>query len=263
MMTVDAPVQEAINGGVYRRRDQIQVYARTKLLPPESIALVRYRDDIQGGRVLDLGCGAGRLAVYFRPLVEDYVGLDVSRHMVEHCQETFPGFEFVQGDMRSLNPLEDGAFDSVFAISNLFDAVSHEDRLRVLAEVRRVLAPRGLLVFSSHNRDYFQAGAGPRLERHRNPLTQLRAFVDYLSACAHHRRIKAHHRFEPSYALLNDSGNNYRSLHYYIRSQVQAEQLSDAGFELLECLDSRGLTMDVTQRNPAEQSITYVARRCD
>ena len=255
--------QEAINGRLYRNADLVRVYAQTKLLPAEATVLVRYRDDIQDRRVLDLGCGAGRLAVYLRPLTEDYVGADVSSHMVAHCRRVFEEFRFVQADMRSLAPFDDGAFDSVIAISNLFDAVSHEDRLLVLAEVRRVLAPQGLLIFSSHNRDYIHAGAAPRLEFHRNPLTQMRLFVDYLQARANHRRIQPLHRFEPNYALLNDSGNNYCSLHYYVSRDVQAEQLAEAGFELLECLDELGRTLDPTETDRADQSILYVARRTD
>lgn len=266
MVITEAPApdtQEAINGRLYRNADLVRVYAQTKLLPPEATALIRYRDDIQGRRVLDLGCGAGRLAVYLRPLTDEYVGADVSPHMVAHCRRVFGEFPFVQADMRALTPFDSGSFDTVFAVSNLFDAVSHEDRLRVLAEVRRVLAPQGLLIFSSHNRDYIHAGAAPRLAFHRNPLTQLRLLIDYLQARANHRRIKPLHRFEPDYALLNDSGNNYCSLHYYVSRDVQAEQLTDAGFKLLDCLDELGRTLDPTEQDRADQSLHYVARRSD
>jgi SAM-dependent methyltransferase len=267
MVITEAPTpaaaQEAINGRLYRNTDLVRVYAQTKLLPAEAAALVRYRDDIQGRRVLDLGCGAGRLAIYLRPHTEGYVGADVSSHMVAHCHRVFEEFPFVQADMRSLTPFDSGSFHVVFAVSNLLDAVSHEDRLQVLAEARRVLSPRGLLIFSSHNRDYLHAGAAPRWRFHRNPITQLRLFFDDLQARANHRRIKPFHRLEPEYALLNDSGNNYRSLHYYISRDVQAEQLANAGFELLECLDELGRTLDPTEQDRADQSILYVARRSE
>lgn len=255
--------QEAINGRLYREADLVQYYAPAKLHPSESTALVRYRDDIHGQRVLDLGCGAGRLTTYLRPLVERYVGLDVSAHMVEHCQKAFPGLEFVQGDMRSLAPFDDGAFDTVFAVANLFDAVSHVERLQVLAEVRRVLAPGGLLIFSTHNRNYQHAGAGPTLKLHRNPITQIHVLFEYLQARANHRRIKPFHRFETEYALLNDSGNNYHTLHYYIGRDVQTRQLANAGFEPLECLGDWGETLGTKSRDIVYPSLLYVARRDD
>lgn len=253
--------QEAINGRLYRNTNLVQTYVVTKLHPTESTALVRYRDHIESCRVLDLGCGAGRLASYLRPLTSHYVGLDVSEYMVGHCRRNFPELEFVQGDMRSLTQFDDGSFDSVFAVANLFDAVSHPERLEVFAEVRRVLAPGGVLIFTAHNRNYSQAGTGPRLQFHRNPLTQLRVLVDYFQASRNHRRIKPLHRFEPDYALLNDSGNNYFTLHYYVTREVQARQIEQAGFEFLECLGWSGHTLREGDPDENCPSILYVARR--
>ena len=264
MVTQTAPresAQDAINGRLYREQNLVSTYTPTRLHPPEATALVRYRDDIHCQRVLDLGCGAGRLATYLRPLVEEYVGVDVSRHMVEHCRRAFKELEFIQGDMRSMPQIENDSFDTVFAVANLFDAVSHAERLEVLAEVRRILAPGGLLVFSAHNRNYREAGDAPRLGRHRNPLTQMRLLLDYLQASSNHRRIKPFHRNESEYALLNDSGNNYHTLHYYVSRDVQASQLARAGFELLECLGEYGETLGPADRDDAYSSLMYVARR--
>ena len=255
--------QDDINGKLYDRADWVQDYATVNLHPPEAIALVRYRDDIQGRRVLDLGCGAGRLAIYLRPLTDNYVGVDRSPHMVAFCQRTFAGLPFVQADMRDLRQFEAGSFDTVFAVFNLFDAVSHEDRLTVLAEVRRVLSPRGLLVFSSHNRNYTNAATAPHLEFTRNPISQVRYAVEYLRNAANHRRVKSMERIEHDYALLNDSGYNYEVLHYYIGREAQAQQLADASFELVECMDEFGRTLGRGDDDSAYSSLQYVARPTD
>jgi ubiquinone/menaquinone biosynthesis C-methylase UbiE len=208
--------QDEINGRLYRRADLVRDSSVLTLSPPEVMALIRYREDVVGRRVLDLGCGAGRLAAYLRPLAGRYVGLDVSPHMVNHCRQAFVGLEFLRGDMRHLQAFSDNSFDTVFAICNLFDAVSQDDRLKTLAEVRRVLAPGGLLVFSAHNRNYSGLGKGPTLQLSRNPFTQLRYLVEYLQSISNSRRIKPHQRFEADYVLLNDSGHNFAVLHYYI-----------------------------------------------
>lgn len=255
--------QETINGQLYREANLVQTYLPVKLHPSEATALVRYRDDIHGQTVLDLGCGAGRLTTYLRPLVKKYVGLDVSAHMVHHCRKTFQGLEFIHGDMRSLRPFHHGSFDAIFAVANLFDAVSHEERLQVLAEVRRVLVPGGLLVFSTHNRNYVHAGSGPKVRFHRNPITQMRVLVEYLLESRNHRRIKPFHYFEADYALLNDSGNSYHTLHYYITREVQQRQLENAGFELIESLGDWGETLGDMSRDEVYSSILYVARRDD
>lgn len=255
--------QEQINGRFYRQANLVREYTATKLYPSEATVFVRYGDDLVGQRVLDLGCGAGRLATYLRPLTDDYAGVDVSSHMVDYCSRAFPGLEFHQADMRELTPIGDSSCQAVLAISNLFDAVSHTDRLRTLAEVRRVMKPDGLLAFSSHNRNYDQAGTGPKLEFHRNPLTQARLFADFLQASLNHRRNKLRERSEPEYALINDSGNNYQNLHYYIVRDVQARQLELAGFQLLECLDPLGGTLGPSDDDSPCPSILYIARRRD
>ncbi len=252
--------QNAINSRLYSRADLVREYADLNLFPPEATAIVRYHDDIVGKRVLELGCGAGRLATYLRPHTEHFVGLDFSPHMVEFCRQNVEGPRFLQGDMRDLTAFADGSFDTVFAVYNLFDAVSHEDRLRVLAEVRRVLAPGGLLIFNSHNRNYAHLGVGPHLRFSRNPFTLARRVVEYFQSRANHRHIKAHQVFEIDYALVNDSAHNFAVLHYYISRASQAKQLAGAGFHLLECLDESGLTLAAGDDDRDCSTVHYVAR---
>ncbi len=258
-----AAAQDAINERLYRRANLVSCYSSTKLYPSEATVLVRYREDLVNRRILDLGCGAGRLATFFRPHIDHYVGLDISPYMVTHCRRTFAGMEFVEGDMRDLSQFDAGSFDAIFAVSNLIDAVTHEDRLRVFQELRRVLANRGLLVFSSHNRNHVHAGDPPQLTFHRNPWTQLRSFADYIKATANHRRIRPLHRFESDYALLNDSGNNYNSLHYYVSREVATRQLDASGFEFIECLDELGRSLTRADDDRDCPSLLYVARRSE
>ncbi|HWA99493.1 MAG TPA: class I SAM-dependent methyltransferase, partial [Pirellulales bacterium] len=228
--------QDQVNGRLYARDDLVEQYAVQQLAPAEAAALVRYHDHVLARRVLDLGCGAGRLTTYLRPLVDQYVGLDISPHMLAFCRAQFPELEFHHGDMRRLTPFADGAFDTVFAVFNLFDAVSHDDRLRTLAEVRRVLAPGGLLIFSAHNRNYRSFAEPPRLLRSANPVAQLRYVVRYLRCRSNYRRVRPHQVLHDDCALVSDTGHDFAVLHYYISRQAQGRQLAGAGFELLECL---------------------------
>lgn len=260
-ISISETAQDRVNGSLYRHANLVQGYSKIKLFPSEAAALIRYREAFLNQRVLDMGCGAGRLAAYLRPLTDQYVGIDISPRMVEHCRRVYPELAFHQADMRSLDPLEDASFDAILAISNLFDAVPHDDRLRVFSEVHRVLDIPGLLVFSSHNRNYVHAGAGPTLEFSRNPLTQLRYVVDYLQAQRNHRRYQSLQSFQPEYSLINDSGNEFRNLHYYIDRNVQARQLEDSGFQLLDCLDPQGMRLGPSDDDRECPSILYIARR--
>src|ERR1019366_8247253 len=77
--------------------------------------------------------------------------LDLSRSRVgesERCR-------FEIGDARDLSRFGDGEFDVVLFSFNGMDYISHEDRLRVLAPVRRVLRPGGTFFFSAHSLNVF------------------------------------------------------------------------------------------------------------
>ncbi len=93
------------------------------------------------GRVLELGCGAGRFlrAIHFHRPELELVGADVSRHALEILSETSPGIETRSVEGTSL-PAANGEFDAVLAL----DVLEHvTDPDHTLGEIRRVLAPGG------------------------------------------------------------------------------------------------------------------------
>ena len=164
-------------------------------------------------------------------------------------------------DMRDLARWSDGSLDFVFGPNNVIDAVSHADRLKTLAEARRVLREGGLLVFSSHNRCYVGAERGPRLRVSRNPVTFVFYLVRYLRSMRLHRRMKPLRRYEDDYALLDDCGPDHALLHYYVDRTAQQRQLEAAGFEVLEVLDKRGATVGPGEMAPESSCLMYVARK--
>jgi SAM-dependent methyltransferase len=96
------------------------------------------------GRVLEWGCGAGRMlgaVAAARPDLE-LVGMDVSHAAVEEGARACPEAELRVCPAEGPLPAADGEFDAVFVL----DALEHvEDPAGVLAELRRVLAPGGRL----------------------------------------------------------------------------------------------------------------------
>ena len=119
-----------------------------------------------GDRVLDIGCGVGRMAVpltrFLQPSAQ-YEGFDIDPELVAWCQRQisprYPGFRFRYIDVKSrrYNPGGSGAgaqlsfpypaasFDFVLAIS-VFTHVPPAVLERYVAEIERVLAPQGTLV---------------------------------------------------------------------------------------------------------------------
>jgi 2-polyprenyl-6-hydroxyphenyl methylase/3-demethylubiquinone-9 3-methyltransferase len=102
-------------------------------------------------RVLDVGCGAGFLANYLAHQGHRVTGIDVAPSTLEvaRAHDHTHSARYEIGDARAL-PYEDHAFDVVCAM----DFLEHvDDPARVIAEIGRVLAPSGLFLFHTFNRN--------------------------------------------------------------------------------------------------------------
>jgi SAM-dependent methyltransferase len=99
-------------------------------------------------RVLDFGCGAGRLLVALAPLVRRVTGVDVSRAMMDEAARRCAALGNVRVQQiggLDLVPLSDASFDLVVALDSMPYVVGGDGTLaeRLTAEVARVLAPGG------------------------------------------------------------------------------------------------------------------------
>lgn len=105
------------------------------------------------GRWLDFGCGSGRLLVPLRRAgIEDLWGVDVDRHAVRWLQRRYGRERFLVSPPRPPLPLPSASFDVILAVS-VFSHMDEETQLSWLAEIARLLKPKGLLIASTHGRD--------------------------------------------------------------------------------------------------------------
>jgi len=105
--------------------------------------------DVDGRVVLDAGCGGGLVAAGLAKAGATVVGLDLSVPSLAVADRAVPErFAPVAARLERL-PLADGAVDAVVAA----DVLEHVGDLpAVVAELARVLAPGGLLLFDTVNR---------------------------------------------------------------------------------------------------------------
>ncbi len=129
-------------------------------------------------RALDVGTGAGELAIALAPLVASVVGLDIVAEMLEQGASRVPGnVELLQGDATAL-PFGPDEFDLVCCARTLHHVARPE---LVLAEMNRVLRPGGtmLVVDQLAPVDPLAAIELNRFERARDPsTTRILADVD-------------------------------------------------------------------------------------
>jgi SAM-dependent methyltransferase len=256
-----APESERINEQVWRHGDFVSAYATRTLYPAEVMLLVQFREALSK-RVLELGCGAGRVTSYLIELGGEVVGADISPRMVQHCEVTMKRGRFMVADLKHLETFASESRDAIVMASNLIDVLEDGERQRALVEMRRMLAPGGLLLMSSHNLAY----AG----RIATPLGALRAcgVVGAVRRAPrlplwilNHTRLRRLERRRAGHALLNDEAHDFRLLHYYVDRDTQERQFRQAGLTPVACIDAEGHPLEPGERAGASSSLHYVARR--
>jgi SAM-dependent methyltransferase len=96
-------------------------------------------------RVLEIGCGIGRIGRELAPLCREWTGADMSAKMLGFAEGRLKGLGNVRlvllNDV-SLAPFEGAAFDVVYS-TNMFLHIDEMDRWRYVREAMRVLRPGG------------------------------------------------------------------------------------------------------------------------
>jgi len=102
-------------------------------------------DRIHRGRMLDLGCGLGRITVAGGEHFESVVGADISESMIRQARELNPpaNVELTLIEGPKMDELADGSFDLVVCF-HVFQHIADEDVIsEYLRSIRRLLKPAG------------------------------------------------------------------------------------------------------------------------
>ncbi len=146
---------DSVNQKTYAKAKVLDYYdGLNELFPAEKVLFEKLSAKIENSKILDIGVGGGRTTKYLLPLASDYTGVDYVSEFVERVKTKYESGNFLCADARDLNEFADKNFDFILFSYNGIDYVSHEDRLKILKEIYRVLKKGGTFMFSSHNRDY-------------------------------------------------------------------------------------------------------------
>ncbi|MRH93609.1 methyltransferase domain-containing protein [Nocardia sp. SYP-A9097] len=153
--------------------------------PEERAALAAFADIVHaqgGGRVADVGCGAGRITAHLCQLAVDAFGIDLSPKMIEVARRDHPGLPFEVGSMTDL-ALADASIAGLVAWYSLIH-IPDDELATVLAQFQRVLRPGGALLLGYHVGDESQlktqgyGGHPMRLLVHRRQPIRMRAWLN-------------------------------------------------------------------------------------
>lgn len=97
-----------------------------------------------GSRVLDAGCGTGRVAIELARRGYGVVGVDLDSSMLDVAGERAPELPWLQADLATLD-LDVGPFDLVLLAGNVMIFLTPGTEAAVVARTAAVLRPGGLL----------------------------------------------------------------------------------------------------------------------
>jgi SAM-dependent methyltransferase len=193
----------------------------------------------EGQRVLDLGCGAGKMALFAHGHGAHAAGVDAAPFFLPAAAAAV---DLVRGDLRRL-PFRNGSFAAAWSI----DVLEHLDEAgaaELLVEARRVLAPGGALFVYTHAMESsrlasFQRGVN-RLAKRLGRAGLIDHEREAMRKADHRNPIRSHEHFD---ALCAAAGLVVAERRYY--NVVMKAVVEDLGLRMVEQWRRAGSSTDV------------------
>jgi len=99
-----------------------------------------------GPRAMDFGCGTGRSTRFLKELGFAAVGVDIASEMIAQARARDPGGDYRLIAGETLQEFADESFDAVLSAFPFDNIPGFDAKLRLFRSLRRVLAPRGLII---------------------------------------------------------------------------------------------------------------------
>jgi SAM-dependent methyltransferase len=177
-----------------------------------------------GGDVLELGVGTGRVALPLARTGLRVAGVDISDAMLDKLREKDPDgtVEALQGDFTKL-PV-DGPFQVVFVVNSLLQLANPTDQLECLRQVRDRLAPDGVFAMEEANPAVFSGGG---LEVFHLATDQLHLLASQYDPIQQHYRAQ--------HVIMVDGGVRLNPISLRLTSTHEFDLMAQlAGMKLLE-----------------------------
>ena len=164
-----------------------------------------------GEAVLDLGCGAGKMALYAGENGARAAGIDLAPFFLARAKGTV---ELVLGDLRRL-PFRRGAYPCAYSL----DVLEHLDEpgvVDVLREARRAVGPRGRLFVYTHAMESSRLASFQRAVNRLAKRLGRAGLIDHereaMRKSDHRNAIRSHEHFD---ALCASAGLRVVERRYY------------------------------------------------
>lgn len=157
---MDQQTQEKLLALVKDNYEEITVSfnsTRTKHIWPELVKLTAWV--IDGDRILDVGCGNGRLLQALGGKNIEYLGLDGNAELIETAKSSWKmsaslrsgDWQFINGDILKLNKIPEQDFNYVYCIAVLHHLPGENLRVEALKQMKNKIKPDGKIILTVWN----------------------------------------------------------------------------------------------------------------
>jgi ubiquinone/menaquinone biosynthesis C-methylase UbiE len=153
---------------VYEHLYKEELVRTARITRPDDFVIdfVRMFEEKECGKVLDLGCGAGRNAVFLAKEGFYVVGVDISSTALKMAlqkvkEAKLQNCSFVRQNFLKI-PFLDSLFDAVVSCYSIENQPLPEIK-EALGEIRRVTTDRGLVLTTLHSTKHWRFGLGKQI----------------------------------------------------------------------------------------------------
>lgn len=142
----------------FNSKSEVEHYAKIikdELLETEKYVINKYFKS--KGRVLDLGCGAGREAFVLVKKGFELVGVDIAPNMIKYAKDyakkhKISNVQFIAKDIRKLD-FPEHSFDYIILPTQTIEHIKvRENRINLLKQCKKFLKEEGIMFFTTHER---------------------------------------------------------------------------------------------------------------
>jgi len=131
----------------YQSKKSVKHWSEDFLFPEEKkiIKMLKPTD-----KVLEVGCGAGRLTKYIKRKCKETTGVDYCPGLIKQARKDYPNIRFEVRDARELRFMLE-KFDVVwFSFNGIDYIIPKAEIIKALDDMRRVCEDKGKIMFSAH-----------------------------------------------------------------------------------------------------------------
>lgn len=122
---------------------------RTNRSWPELLKLTKLVKD--GDRILDIGCGNGRLLEILSGKEVEYLGVDNSQELIKIAKARFPDKTFLLGNILELNKILEKKFDHISCVAVLHHLPGKDLRIEALKQMKEKINENGKIIITVWN----------------------------------------------------------------------------------------------------------------